>query len=222
MAVSIVNSASIAGSTASLTCAKPTNTADGDLMIAFQFDDFGTYSQLTAPAGWSQLTGLDRGSNVLHFKVWTKVAASEGASYVFQQGSGEDGCVTIVSLRGADTNSATWIWATPGWFATSGSYVAPTVAGISSSGALLCFASADMNNVAVTWGLPAGMTNLGTPQSNHWATQAVAGLLAPSDPSGTKTFTVTGTQFGTNGGITWSIGIQPVATAANSGFFGLF
>jgi hypothetical protein len=221
MTAVIVGSAQIAGNGTSLTCNKPTDTADGDLMIAFQFDDYGTYAAMTAPAGWAAITGLDRGSNLLHFKSWSKVAASEGASYIFQQGSGNpDGVLLIVTIRGAINTSGTWIWSTPVWTATGTPRVTPTVAGILPGGILLCSASADMNNVTAAWTAPSDMVSLGAPQSTTYGTMCVAGMASAANPSGTKSFAVTGAQFGTSGGIEWAIGLQPLVSAGQ--FMGLF
>mgnify|MGYP001597417568 CR=1 FL=1 len=219
MAGSIVAAASAASDTSSLTVTKPTGTANDDKMIAFQCSDWGTYAGLTAPAGWALLTGLDRGSNNLHLKIWTKTAASEGANYVFPQGSGVDGCCSIVTLRGVDNTVANWLWATPAWAANSSSRVAPTVSGAGSGAVLLCSSLVDMNNTAVTWTPPSGMSEQVDVQSNQWISQSVASLLAPANPTGTKTFTTSSSTFiGSVGGIEWSV-VIPATPAVNQGRF---
>lgn len=224
MAGSVVAAASIAGDTTPLVCTKPTGTADGDLLLAWQMNDYSTYASLTAPAGWTQLTGLDRGTNVMHLKVWYRVAASEGANYSWAMGSGVDGCVTIVALRGVNTSSASWLWATPVWSANGASRTAPSVSGATAGSVLICSTLADMNNTAATWTPPTGMTEQADVQSTTWATQSVASLLAPSDPSGTKVFTCSSSvMFGSNGGIEWSIVVPATGTAAATGqFFVMF
>ncbi|MFC9436911.1 hypothetical protein [Nocardia sp. NPDC057030] len=211
MVASVVNSANQQGSGATLVCNKPTNTASGDAMIAWHGNDFGTYSELTAPAGWTLLTGLDRGTNLLHQKIWTRIAgASEGTTYTFNQGSGEDGVVIITTLRGVDTNTAHWLYAAPVWSANSTSRVAPTVVGPQPGGVLLCSTMVDMNNTAATFTPPSGMTEQADAQSNAWTAESVASLLNPPDPTGTKTFTVSSSNFfSTNGGIECSIYVPP-------------
>jgi len=220
--VSVVNSASQKGATATLVCNKPTNTASGDMMVAWHGNDAGTYSAMTAPTGWVLLTGLDRGTDLLHQKIWTKAAGgSEGTTYTFNQGSGDDGIVIITTLRGADTNTAHWLYATPVWSANSTSRVAPTVVGAQPGGVLLCSTLVDMNNTAATFTPPSGMIEQADAQSNTWAAQSVASLLSPPDPTGTKTFTVSSSNFfSTNGGIECSI-VVPAATGPEQ-FFAMF
>lgn len=214
MAGSVVAAASQSGDTSSLTVSKPTGTADGDLMFGFQCSDYGTYANLTAPAGWSLLTGLDRGSNLLHFKVWSKVASSEGASYVFPQGSSVDGVIILATLRGVDTTAANWLYATPAWAANSTSRVAASVSGAASGAVLLCSSMVDMNDTVASFTPPSGMTEQADKQSNHWALETVATLLSPSNPTGTKTFTCSSSSFySTNGGIEFSIVIPQTPTA---------
>lgn len=216
----VVGSASIAGDTTPLSCSKPSNTATGDMMFSWQMSDAGTYAGLTAPAGWALLTGLDMGTDELHLKIWYKLGSGEGASYSWPMGSGVDGCVSIVTTRGINLNPSSWIWATPVWSANSASRVAPSVSGAKQDALLLCSACVDMNNVSgVTWTPPTGMTERADIQSNSWATQSVASLANPANPSGTKTFTVSSSnQFPGNGGIEWSI----VLPNSSGSFFAMF
>lgn len=218
MAVSIVNAASTAGASSPLSCAKPTNTADGDVMVAFQSNDFGTYAATTPPAGWTLLTGYDRGSNGFHVKIWTKVAAGEGGTYSFAQSASTDGCVTIVTLRGADTNTANWLTAAlSNITAPATTYDAPTVSGAAAGSALLAFVMSENSNTATTftWTPPGGMTEQADVQSTTWTSQSVASLLSPSNPTGAKTFTHTGAAGTTGGAITASI-VIPAAGGATA------
>lgn len=215
MAGSVIASANQKGSGATLVCNKPTGTASGDVIVGFQSTDFGLYSDMSAPAGWVLLTGNDQGSNKLHMKVWTKLAGgSEGTTYTFNQGSGEDGVVILTTLRGVDSNTAHWLYAAPAWTANSTSRVAASVAGAQPGSVLLCAAVVDMNNTAASSTPPSGMIEQGDAQSNNaWTLETVASLLNPPDPTGTKTFTISSSSFfGTNGGIQSSI----VIPAANN------
>lgn len=203
---SVVAAASVGGDTTPLSCAKPSGTANGDLLLAWQMSDNGTYAGLTAPAGWTLLTGLDRGSNLMHLKIWYKVASSEGSTYSWPQSSGADGCVSIVTLRSVNTSTGTWLWATPTWAANSATRVAPSVSGAGSGAVLICSTLADMNNTAATWTPPSGMIEQADVQSTTWATQTVATLLGPPNPSLTRTFTCSSSTFWqSNGGIEFSI-----------------
>jgi hypothetical protein len=210
----IIGSASVGGNTTPLSCPKPALTVDGNLMFAYQFNDFGTHAGMTAPAGWSLLTGVDKGSSAEHLKIWTKVASSEGASYSWPMGSGVDGCVSIISLGGVNTNLASWQWATPVWSANSQTRTAASVSGAVPGSVLLCGTTADMNNTATTVTPPSGMTELADVQSTTWAIQSIAGLVGPSNPSGTKAFVYSNANFWvTNGGIESSIIIPPLNSA---------
>jgi len=222
MAGSIVNSASQKGSGTTLVCNKPTNTASGDMLIAWHGNDAGTYAAMTAPSGWVLLTGLDRGTDLLHQKIWTKAAGgSEGTTYTFAQGSGDDGVVIITTLRGVDAVTAHWLYATPVWSANSASRVAPSVAAAQPGGVLLCSSMVDMNNTAGSYTPPTGMTEQADAQSNTWTVESVASLLSPPDPSGTKSFTVSSSSLFTgHGGIECSI-IVPPATGPEQ-FFAMF
>lgn len=208
VAGSVVAAASAGANATPVTCNKPTGTASGDLMFAFQMTDFGAYTDMAAPAGWTLLTGLDRGSNLMHLKIWYKAAGgSEASTYAFPQSTGDvDGCTTIVTLRNVNTSSGTWLWATPAWTANSGTRTAPSVSGAGSGAVLLCHACVDMNNVASGgWTPPSGMTEQSDVQSRTWATQSVATLLGPANPSGTKAFTVSSNQNSGFGGIEWAV-----------------
>lgn len=222
MAGSVVAAASQKGSTATLVCNKPTGTAAGDVLVAFQANDFGTQAALTAPAGFVLLTELDRGTDLLHFKLWTKLAGgSEGTTYTFNQTSSDDGVVIIVALRGVDTNTAHWFWATPIWAANSTSRVTAAVAGAQPGAILVCSAMVDMNNTAATFTPPSGMIEQGDAQSNAWTVETVATLLNPPDPAPAKTFTVSSSSFfGTNGGIQASIVVPPASGPGS--FFAMF
>ncbi|MFG1794116.1 hypothetical protein [Nocardia sp. NPDC049149] len=206
--VSVVAAASAGGPTP-VVCNKPTGTASGDVMIAIHFTDNDTLSAMTAPAGWTLLTSLDRGSSLEHIKIWTKTAGgSEASTYSWAQGpSGTtDGCVTIITLRDADPSTANWLYATPVWAANSATRVAPTVVGAPAGSVLICTANVDMNNTSATMTHPSGMTELSDVQSRTWAVQGVASLLLPPNPTGTKTFTVSSSTFNASkGGIEWSV-----------------
>jgi hypothetical protein len=219
MGGSVVAAANQKGATTTLVCNKPTGTASADVMLAWHGNDAGTYAAMTAPAGWTLLTGLDMGTDLLHQKIWYRQAGgSEGTTYTFNQGSGDDGVVIVVTCRGVDATAAHWLWATPVWSANSTSRVAASVAAAQPGGILLCSSMVDANNVAASYTPPTGMTEQGDAQSNTWTTESVATLLNPPNPSGTKTFTVsTSNLFTGHGGIEFSI-ILPPATGPGQFF----
>lgn len=106
---SLRSTASVTSSSTSFTCGKPSGTASGDIMVAFQSSDWGSASGMTTPTGgasWTLLAELDSGTNVLHTKIWWKVAGgSEPSTYGFTQASSGDAVVGIATLLNA-TGSA--------------------------------------------------------------------------------------------------------------------
>lgn len=89
----------------SFTCAKPSGTVSGDVLVAFQTGDWGNASSMGTPTGgatWQQLTSRDAGANALHTKVWWKTAGgSEPSTYGFTQASSSDGVVVVAAVRDA-------------------------------------------------------------------------------------------------------------------------
>lgn len=213
----IVNTTTIVGSGSTLVCNKPTNTAQGDMLLAWQGDDDGQLSSISPPSGWTTLTSVDMGINATHFKLYYKLAgSSEGSTYTFNQNVGTDGVLTTMALRNVDTNAAHWLYAA-GATANSTSRVCSSLTRVPGGGVLLCSAMADMNNTAVTITQPTGMAKQSGIQSSTWTAMSVATLLCPPDPSATRTFTLSSsTQFGTGLGIQSSLFIP---AAVNEGQF---
>jgi hypothetical protein len=190
-------------------------------MVAFLGDDWGALADSSAPGGWSLLTSHDRGQNNLHVKIWTKVASSEGASYVFSQGVGANGCVTIVTTRGTTTTGMLF---NTTWAAASTSRVAPSLSGVTGSPVLVCYALLEANAALNTFTPPSGMNEESDIQPDVFASHSVASLLAPPEPTGTRTFTSTD-GGGAPGGIQASVVVseaggspQPVALQAGQAF----
>lgn len=112
MAITFINAAKSptsypAGSNNTSTCtiAKPTNTANGDVMIALL--QSGSGISQTEPAGWTLIGTHDNGSNMKSW-AWYKVASGEGTDYTFTDDGGSaaplHGC--ILTFRGCDTSGS--------------------------------------------------------------------------------------------------------------------
>lgn len=218
----VVNTQTQKGNASTLVVTVPTGTASGHLLVAWQFDDDGTLANMSPPSGWATTSTVDNGTNNTHFKLYTKTATgSEGSSYTFNQNNGTDGVITVMAVANVDTNSAHWL-VNSAATANSTSRVAASLGPpILGGGMLLCAACVDMNNTAVTFTPPSGMTEQSDLQSSTWAAQSVASMVAPPDPTGTRTFTISSsTQFGTALGIQSSLYLPP---AVNEGqFFSMF
>jgi hypothetical protein len=197
----VVASASISGTSNTITCSKPTGTAEGDVMLAVQSGDFNDHDLMTSPLAWQPLFEYDVGFDSLHVKGWTLTAgASEPASYDFTQGTGSAGVVTIVAMRGVVEAGVRFEIALD--TGTTASRPAPSVEGAVDGSILLCGATTDPG-AARSWTPPTGMTEQADMQSSTATTHSVASLLDPGDPTGTKSFTLSGTTAAP-GGIQWS------------------
>lgn len=83
-------------STNTITVTKPTQTADGDLMIAMTV---GPVNTVTPPAGWTQMRITT--ATLLQVNFYKRVAASEGANYVFGFSTSDTCGVSIATFFGA-------------------------------------------------------------------------------------------------------------------------
>lgn len=92
--------------TSSVSCAKPTGVANGDVMIAYCQSGGGATH--TAPTGWTLLSNYQNTGSLLTSSIFYKVASSEGSSYSFSDDLGDltPMCVQIVAYRGVDTTSS--------------------------------------------------------------------------------------------------------------------
>lgn len=184
---------------------------NGDGMIAIHTADTGALTDQTAATGtWNLLASLDGGggSPAGKVKIWLRTAASEGASWAFGQNAASDGLVTVVVFRDMNVNTTDIVAAITST-ATGTSRVTPDVDHANTAvSIMLAGASVPANNVTCTFTSPGGMTEIADAQSTTWACHAVALLVGPSDPTGTKTFTAsTATQQGP--GVQWAMVIPP-------------
>ena len=83
---------------ASLVITKPSQTADGDVMVAVI--SAPSTATITPPAGWVELETLTT-TNGQHTGLFKKIAASEGASYTFTLSSSGSCSGSIASFMGA-------------------------------------------------------------------------------------------------------------------------
>jgi hypothetical protein len=106
---------------------KPPATVDGDLLIALHFaDPDGSTASMTAPGGWTQ-SGSTQSTANGDIKIWTKTAASEGASYTFGGDAASSNEVVILDVANVNATTPVDVAATFGAGGTSASHVAPTI-----------------------------------------------------------------------------------------------
>lgn len=94
----------------SVTVTKPSQTADGDVMIAITHGYIAD-DGVVAPTDWEFLDVVDDSTGGLRSRAYRKIASSEGASYVFGFGGGGGAIgVSIASFVGGhDISSYQWV-----------------------------------------------------------------------------------------------------------------
>lgn len=149
----------------SFNCAKPTGTAQDDVLLACVSVGGGTAAQVGTPTGgatWLLLDSLDGGASNLHTKIWWKVAGgSEPANFAFTMDSTAFASVAIIAIQGAGSNTPLEASSTAG----SGANVStPTLTPSAADDLEVRVASATDFVDAFTWTAPATYTqraNLG-------------------------------------------------------------
>ncbi|MEV6036044.1 hypothetical protein AB0L65_33155 [Nonomuraea sp. NPDC052116] len=186
--------ASASASGASITCNKPAGTSVGDLLIAFQSADSGTFANMTTPTGgatWALLTQQQWSAGEPGTNVWWKFAGgSEPASYGFAQASGADGVVAIAAVFG--TATTTPVFASSASSVTTTSIPTPSVTPTGSDDLELRWAaSKGFGGVTFTWTPPATYTEQVDLQSNTFTSGSMATKqLTSNAASGIQNFTI--------------------------------
>ena len=180
--VTVVGYSQASGSAPSVSCDKPTGTANEDTMIAIVSSEWNTAGNITAPGGWSVLDTEDRGTDELHTKIFTKVAGgSEPSNYSFGSGSGSDVVVSMITVRGAAASG--WVFNTISDGDTDTSIIAPSLSGVGD--VLISFGMIGDNP---TFTSPGSMTEI-LETGTTYIRQVVAIQESPANPTGNKVFT---------------------------------
>lgn len=169
--------------------AKPAGTVDGDVLIAFQWG-YSSDAGMTAPVGWTLVgPGVSPELSFRH-KVWKKVAASEPATYQFEQDLADDAEVVVVCLQNASGTIDAVAYASSS--SPDRTADCPSVDPTATDCLLLCgYGWSTIGPGSATSTPPAGMTeiaDLATPAG--WEHCGVASLaLTTGAVTGTKTAT---------------------------------
>jgi len=177
---------------ASLTVAKPTGTANGDVMWAWINLRWNS-TVTTAPSGWTlidsfQQTGGTQGGN---WYLYRKVASGQGASYQWTFSQTQNHWACIVTTRGADTttplNAGGTINSTLASTTHAMTAITPTVANT----LLLAFYSGRHGSATPSaYTPPSGMTEY-VDFNNNYSGIGIASLDAPTAHASTGTKTAT-------------------------------
>ncbi|MBG0828541.1 hypothetical protein HS041_12255 [Planomonospora sp. ID67723] len=189
MAASVRSVSTATGTSTTITVTKPTGTASGDLLVASFTNDFGAFSSIVAPSGWTVLDSLDHGNNSLHTVLAYKVAGgSEPASYDWTQAVA-DAVVIVVAVQGADTTPV--LVEARSDNAPGSSHLSASVTPTGSDDLELRFWGGNPSNVSgVTWTPPAGYTEIADTQATTWTSAcAVSKQLSSSAATGSQTAT---------------------------------
>jgi len=148
--IAFVNTASASSSTATLSIAKPTNTASGQVMVAF-VSGAGT-TAISAPAGWTLIQDTTSGSmrQLSYYKV---AGSSEPTSYSFTSSASRNASGGITTYSGVNSNVP--IDASAEGLGASGNAVAPAVTTTSANDLVVLGAS---TATSTSWTAGSGVT----------------------------------------------------------------
>lgn len=199
------------GSATSISCNKPANTVDGDIMIAIEYGE-GAAASFTAPdANWVSVgTQNDNGTHPGVY-VWRKIASGEGSSYTFGKANGGT-AITILTVRGALKKTvANWTFAATPTHTNATTRTAPS---ISATGVLLVSAACvNAANNTSSQIFPTAMYRVVDYAAGSYEHITIATLDSPPNPTVARDFTAT---VAPTGGIQISIlipvGLPPTLT----------
>lgn len=165
----------------------PAGTVDGDLLVGVVASDWGTDAGNAFPAAWGKLatSSYSAGTNAFHVALYTRVAASEPATYtVAHDGSGS--VAAILRVTGWDSTAGLAGAVKEVAPSTTGTgTTAPSIVPFGVDDLLLTFHGAEITGSgARTWTPPSGMTEDVDRQSTVWTSLEVNHLANPSNPSG--------------------------------------
>lgn len=195
---SFINQASgYSRSSNSVACNKPTNTADGDIMIAcVQSLDYVVNS---VPAGWTLFGTV---ATPLFGRLYWKVASSEGASYTWGFGGAGNVMITILTYRGGFNPASPIDVLSNTGYTTSNTIVRAASMTTAKANELVIFfgfGSTD-NAYQNQYTVPSGFTQRW--QDTNWNHSYVVGV------AGEKTFAASGATGNMDGAVTQNVAVK--------------
>jgi len=197
-----------------LTVSKPAAFASGQVLVFVISQDGGLLSALTAPSGWTAITGgnvdISSQRDQSFYHVFN---GSEPSTWDFPYDGGSSVAGLLFRITGADT-TPTLVCATGNSNANGATMDSPTVTPSGSNDLLICTYSNFGGGTALAYTVPSGMTNLGSSQvtGNHQCIAGAKQQLVSGSATGAKTWsslTPTGGPAGT-----FSIAVKSAASAA--------
>lgn len=201
MAVVVQTANAASYTSSSVTITTPTGTVDGDLLIALIQND--SSATITPPAGWTAIASTPGASS------FYKIAASEGASYVFTPSAGS-GVGTVARITGHNTTSP--IADSAAAYATSSlTGIAPSVtASVASSGLVQMVQTTGSSSAWTAPGTATKVYDLVVSSKNVAGGQETVG----SGATGTRTWTANNTAGDTSA---LSVAVNPPVVPGSPG-----
>lgn len=212
MAVSFRSAATASNGAAPtlITVTKPSGVVDGDAMIAFVCIS-ADKAIVAGPSGWtlldSQVTGSATGD--CRLAVYWRIAASEGASYVWDFSGGADCAAVILAYTGVNT-TAVDTYASQLMVGSTTTHTAPSVTSSSDTFVAMAYGVNPFYNGDTTFTTPSGLTIRGEADpgagTTNRAVLKVFDLAATgATPTGTKATTLNNSAKGA----AYSVAIKP-------------
>ena len=141
------------------TIAKPTGTADNDLMFAF-FKRVGNADPTTVPTGWDLRGNIDISSGNSVW-LWSRLAASEGASYDWiWAGSARTGGTIVTYRDGFLTSGPIDVVSATGYEVSSTTCRAASVSAANANSPIIWFGNANSSSSILVTTHPTNPTTL--------------------------------------------------------------
>lgn len=197
-----------------LTVSKPAAFASGQILVAVFCAHGTTLADMTAPSGWTASGTTWQVAGVTYGKVFYHVfAGGDPSTWDFPYGAGDDVCLGLFRITGADTTPTLVVGATP-ITSIASSDDSPSVTPTGTDDLLICTLADIGSGSALVETDPSGMTDRSQTQiaGNFMALAGASQQLASGSATGVKTWTSV-TPTGVGGG-TFSIAIKSAAGGA--------
>lgn len=157
------------GTGASAVVTKPSGTVNGDLLVAYAVGT-NARTNITAPAGWTNSYSLTVVAGSVEGAIYTKTAASEGASWTW-------------TWAGSPTDTLVYVLRITGWSSFGTSLIAFGAWNGVTASAVGAISDPETLNLL----LGVGYKSTGAPAATYWQQQTGIGtLLGGSSPTSTN------------------------------------
>ncbi len=192
-----------AASASGITLNKPTNTSDGDVLVAIVYGSI-TSATWTPPSGWSIVQTYNASRSLcLLTKPIPSAAAESATDYTFNQSGGAGRMLGILNrLVGSPTSGIVDVIGSP-TAGSAGAILLPSITPGAEKSLLLGIWGCTDSATPITLAAPAGMTEVAEVNVNPAATSSLMiayEVLTSNAATGTRTATTTPTNNSSIGG----------------------